>query len=102
MKKSGNRYSLAQSGLVRTGSDRVSFAITAIDRFSGSNNPNGIYSASIFMDGRFVSSFQHDQISYEETRFMNGEVDYRYHSLKNVYLQHISPVPGAAVTALLN
>ncbi len=94
LKKSGNQYSLAQSGLIRTGSNRVSFALSSVDRFSGSSNPNGIMSASVSLDGKTISGFYHDNLGYEETRYMNAQVDYRYYATKKAYLQHISPLPG--------
>lgn len=79
---------------VRVGSDKISFAVGAVDRFSGTNNPNGIYSAKISMDGKPVSEFILDDISYDDTRYMNAQLDYPYKS-RGVSVQHITPLPGA-------
>ncbi|HVF81214.1 MAG TPA: M23 family metallopeptidase, partial [Flavisolibacter sp.] len=42
---------------IRVSTDKISFAIGATDRFSGSSNPNGIYAAKVVVDGQPVSSF---------------------------------------------
>jgi hypothetical protein len=73
----------------------VSFAVGAVDRLSGSNNPNGIYSARISMDGTLVSGFALDDISYNDTRYINAQLDLPYKTRGGSSLQHISPLPGA-------
>ena len=52
--------------------DKVSFAITAYDRYSGSTNQNGIYEATLYNDDNPVVGFQLDSISYDETRYLNA------------------------------
>ncbi len=94
LKKVGASYSLAQSNLVKVGTDKISFAIGAVDRFSGYTNPNGIYSARILLDGELQSEFILDRIGYDETRYMNAQIDYRYKYKGGPYLQHISRMPG--------
>jgi hypothetical protein len=79
---------------IRVGSDKISFAIGAVDRFSGTNNPNGIYSAKISMDGKPVSEFVLDDISYDDTRYINAQLDYPYKS-RGGFVQHITRLPGA-------
>lgn len=93
IKRSNSIYSPA-SGLVKTGSRKISFAIASYDRFTGVNNPVGIYSAKLFMDGRIVSDFVHDDISYNDTRYLNAQLDYPYKKRGGADLQHISPLPG--------
>lgn len=80
---------------IKVGSDKVSFAIGATDRFSGSNNPNGVYAAKISVDGRPVSSFTHDNISYPDSRYINAQIDYPYDARGGASLQHLTPLPGA-------
>ncbi|MGE5519145.1 MAG: M23 family metallopeptidase, partial [Candidatus Dadabacteria bacterium] len=47
LKKTGfGTYVLAGSNTIKSTSNNISFAIGAVDRFSNSANPNGIYSAS--------------------------------------------------------
>lgn len=94
IKKTGTTYTLVDQ-TIRVGSSQVSFAIGAVDKFSGSNNPNGIYSAKISMDEKPVSEFVLDNISYNDTRYINAQLDYSYKARKGISLQHISPLPGA-------
>src|SRR5829696_670525 len=46
-----------KNNTIKVGSDKISFAIGATDRFSGSSNPNGIYAAKMYVDEQPVSSF---------------------------------------------
>jgi hypothetical protein len=94
LKRSGNNYSLAAANIIKVGSNRISFAIGAVDFFSGTTNPNGIYSARIFMDDVLQSEFVLDGIDYTETRYLNAQIDYRYKSAGGAYLQHLSKMPG--------
>ena len=84
-----------KSNTIKVGSNRLSFAVGATDRFSGSNNPNGVYSAKIYVDEQPVSSFTHDNIGYDETRYINAQIDYPYQARGGGSLQHITPLPGA-------
>ncbi len=93
LKRSGSTYTITENA-VRVGSDKISFAIGATDRFSGMNNPNGIYSARILVDGKPVSEFIHDDISYPDSRYINAQLDLPYKLKGRGNLQHISPLPG--------
>jgi len=88
-----------RNNTIKVGSDKISFAIGATDRFSGSNNPNGIYAAKISVDGRPVSSFTLDNIGYDETRYINAQIDFPYEARGGGSLQHITPLPGAREVA---
>ena len=94
LKKTGNYYSIAKIPVLKTGSNKISFAIQAYDRISGSNNQDGIYSAQLFIDERPVAGFEIDSISYDETGYMNAHIDFRYKYNGGPYLQHVSPLPG--------
>lgn len=82
------------SGVVPVKSDKISFGITANDKQSGSNNPNGIYEAIIYLDDLPLSAFQLDSISYDETRYVNANVDYKTRAAGGPYIQHLSRLPG--------
>ncbi|MGZ3845190.1 MAG: M23 family metallopeptidase, partial [Flavisolibacter sp.] len=94
VRKQGSIYSVAGSS-IKVSSDKVSFAIGAADHFTGSNNPNGIYSAEILVDGKPISGFALDDISYNDTRYINAQLDYPYKAKGGSYLQHVTPLPGA-------
>lgn len=80
--------------LIKVSTDKVSFAITAFDKYTGSTNRNGIYEAELLVDDQPVSAFQIDSISYDETRYLNAHIDYKTRANGGPYLQHLSRLPG--------
>lgn len=74
--------------------EKVSFAITAVDRYTGSTNQNGIYEADLYDNDQPVVGFQIDSISYDETRYMNAHVDYKLKTNGGPWVQHLSRLPG--------
>ncbi len=82
------------AGKLTVNTERVSFAITAYDRYTGSTNQNGIYEALLYDNGKAVSGFQMDKISYLDTRYLNGHIDYKLRAGGGTYLQHLSRLPG--------
>ena len=76
--------------------DKISFAITANDRYTGSSNKNGIYQAILFDNESPVVGFQMDSISYDETRYLNAHIDYKLRSTGGPFVQHLSRLPGYA------
>lgn len=74
--------------------EKVSFAITAFDRYTGSTNQNGIYEADLYNNDEPVVGFQIDSISYDETRYMNAHVDYKLRTNGGPWVQHLSRLPG--------
>jgi len=94
VRKTGANYTLAPSNLLKVGSNKLSFALGVIDRFTGSANPVGVYSAKVFLDGVFQTGFELDNIDYNVTRYLNAHIDYRYKHGGGPYLQHLSKMPG--------
>lgn len=93
LKKVNGVYTVTPS-LINLHTDKVSFAITAYDRYTGSTNKNGIYQAVLFEDETPVVGFQIDSISYDETRYLNAHVDYKLRSSGGSWVQHLSRLPG--------
>lgn len=91
VKKSNGSYT---AGVIRTAASKVTFAVTATDRCSGSSNPNGIYKAELTDNGHWVSGFLMDSISYDETRSLNAHIDYATRANGGPFLQYLSPLPG--------
>ena len=79
---------------IMSSSTRISLGITAYDTHTGSTNQNGIFEAVISDNGRPVSAFRMDEISYNDTRYMNAHIDYRTKANGGPYLQHLSALPG--------
>ena len=94
LKRTDSGYIIPRTPLLKTGLSKLSFAIEAIDKFTGSQNPNGIYAARIFLDEERISEFILDQIDYNESEYINAQIDYRFYKSGRGYLQHISPLPG--------
>ena len=93
IKKENGVYSTVQN-VISVNTDKVSFGISANDKLSGSNNPNGIYEAIIYLDGLPISGFQLDSISYDETRYLNAHIDYKTKAAGGPYIEHLSRFPG--------
>lgn len=79
---------------ITTGASEVGFAIAATDAQSGSTNPNGIFEAVLFDNGKAVNGFQMDNISYNSTRNINAHIDYKTKANGGPYLQQLFELPG--------
>lgn len=95
LSKSNNIYTVA-GGVIETNFNRTSFAIQAYDTRNGTSNQDGIYSAQVFVDGREISGFYLDNISYDATRYMNAHVDYKMKADGGAWMQHTAKLPGDA------
>jgi len=80
--------------LITVSSPKISLAITSFDNHTGSSNLNGIYEASFYLDEVLVSSFRMDNISYNDTRYLNAHIDYKLKANAGSWLQHLSELPG--------
>jgi hypothetical protein len=94
LKNTDSGYIIPKLPLLKTGLNKISFAIQAYDRLSGSTNPNGIFSAKLYVNDQPQVSFILDSIDYDETVFINAHVDYKYRQNGGAYLQHLSQLPG--------
>lgn len=94
LKKTDSGYILPKDAIIKTGLRKVSFAVQATDRLSGTDNPNGIFSAKLFFDDEAMAGFVIDSIDYDETLYMNSHIDYGYKANGGVYLQQLSKLPG--------
>ncbi|HTC01598.1 MAG TPA: M23 family metallopeptidase [Ferruginibacter sp.] len=74
--------------------DKVSFAITAYDRYIGSTHQNGVYQAVLYDNEKPVVGFDIDSISYDQTRDVNAHIDYKLKNSGGPYVQHLSRLPG--------
>jgi Peptidase family M23 len=74
--------------------DKVSFGISANDKYTGSSNPNGIYEAVLYLDEAPVVGLEIDSITYDETRYVNAHIDYKTREAGGPYIEHLSRLPG--------
>ncbi|MFC4262827.1 M23 family metallopeptidase [Ferruginibacter yonginensis] len=93
IKKVGTHYEPVNATIVAP-SNYISFGISAVDKVTGSANPNGIYGAAVMDNNQLLSSFEMDSISYDETRYLNAHIDYKTRSSGGPFIQHLSALPG--------
>jgi len=79
---------------ILTGKRKLSFAIAATDRVSGSTGANGIYSAYLYYDSLPQIAFVIDSMNYSESDYVNAHIDKRYKNAGGPYVQHLSKLPG--------
>jgi len=94
LKKTDSGYIVLKTPVIRTALDKISFAIQAFDRISGSKNEDGIFSAHLFLDDQPLLRFAFDSISYRETGYLNAHIDFKYRFNGGVFFQHLSQLPG--------
>jgi len=94
LKKTDSGYVIPKNPVIKTGLTKISFAIQAYDRISNSNNPDGIYAAKLYLDDEPQIQFILDSIDYDETIYINAQVDYKYRYNGGAWLQHLSQLPG--------
>ena len=93
IKKISEKYTTVEN-VISVHTDKISFGISANDKQSGSNNPNGIYEAIIYLDEQPLSAFQLDSITYDESRYVNANIDYKTRAAGGPYIQHLSRLTG--------
>ncbi|MCJ7933683.1 MAG: M23 family metallopeptidase [Chryseobacterium sp.] len=90
VKKTGSGYT---TDIVRVSSPMISFAIKAVDKANQGFNL-GIYHAELLMDGKMIYGFTIDKVSYDDTRYLNGCIDYTKFIRDKMSIQHLSALPG--------
>ncbi|ASW75596.1 metalloendopeptidase [Chryseobacterium piperi] len=90
VKKLGNVYT---TNIVQVSSPSISFAIKAFDKANQGFNL-GIYNAELFLDDQLIYSFSIDKVSYDDTRYLNGCIDYTKFARDKMSIQHLSSLPG--------
>ncbi len=92
--KKVNGIYVTTPALIIANTDKVSFGIVASDRYTGSNNKNGIYETVLYENDKPVVGFQLDSIAYDETRYLNAHIDYKTRSSGGPFIEHVSKLPG--------
>lgn len=90
VKKAGNGYT---TDIIQVSSPEISLAVKAADKANQGFNL-GIYQAELLMDGQTVYSFSIDKVSYDDTRYLNGCIDYTKFARDKMSIQHLSTLPG--------
>ena len=90
VKKAGSIYT---ADVVKVSSPKISFGIKAVDKANQGFNL-GIYNAELLMDGKLMYSFKIDKVHYDDTRYINGCIDYTKFIRDKVGIQHLSALQG--------
>lgn len=90
VKKAGNAYT---ADVIRVNSPTISLGIKAVDKANQGFNL-GIYQAELLMDGQLLYGFTINKISYDDTRYENGCIDYTKFSRDKMSIQHLSVLSG--------
>ncbi len=72
----------------------ISLGIRAEDKSNNSPFIFGIYKAELWVDDSLVNAFELNNLSYNETRYMNACVDYTRWVSNRQSIQHLSALPG--------
>ncbi len=92
--KKNNTYHLAGGDTLVVGSNQLGLALKAFDHMEGSSSWNGIYGASLTVDGVPEYDFQLDRFSFSDTRFVNAHLDYKDKITKNSTYHRLYSLPG--------
>jgi hypothetical protein len=93
LKKTKDTF-IANPSLIIVNSNKISFGITATDRFNENANRNGIFETVLYENDNPVVGFQLDSIGYYETRYLNAHIDYKVRSSGGGFIEHVSKLPG--------
>jgi Peptidase family M23 len=94
LKNTDSGYIIPKVPVIETGLNKVSFALQMYDKMSSGGSPDGVYMAKLYLDNEVQVSFMLDSIDYNETVYVNAQIDYRLDYKGGVYLQHLSKLPG--------
>lgn len=94
LKNSDSGYIIPKMPVMKTGLNRLSFAIQAYDIMSSGGSPDGIFSAQLFFDDIPQVKFILDSIDYEETAYINSQTDHMHRYTGGAWLQHVAKLPG--------
>lgn len=90
IKKEGSAYT---TDIIQVTSPEISFAVKATDK-ANQGFSIGIYQAELLLDGNLIYSFSINKVSYDDTRYQNGCIDYTKFSRDKMSIQHLSELPG--------
>lgn len=94
LRNTDSGYIIPKMPVIKTGLNKFSFGLQAIDKRSGSKNEDGIFSARLFFDEQPIVGFRLDSISYAETGYLNAHIDYKYRYNGGPYFQNLFRLPG--------
>ena len=88
---------IKKTDTITTGFSTVSIGISAEDKNNTSPFKYGIYGAQLWMDDELINSFTLDNISYDESRDINGAIDYSKFVQTRAGIQYLFRLPGIEI-----
>ena len=93
LRKSGSRYKTRKDTLT-VNANQVGLALKAYDQMTGVSNLNGIYELKMYVEDSLHFAFTMDEISFDETRYINAHLDYPEREQKKSYFNRCFRLPG--------
>lgn len=84
----------AKDSIIYVGSNALSFGIAAQDVTNASPFKFGIYQAEVWTDSAIAFVFRVNDFSYDDSRYVNGCIDYVTKYNRGATIQHLSKLPG--------
>ena len=73
---------------------KIGIGIQAEDYFNGVGLKCGIYSATLFCDGKQVFGFKMESFSFDDSRYANSQADYEEYIKAHRWIQRLYKQPG--------
>ncbi|HMT75412.1 MAG TPA: M23 family metallopeptidase, partial [Chitinophagaceae bacterium] len=94
LKKTDSGYIVPKMPVIKTGWQKLSFALQMIDMMKNGGRDNGVFTSTLYLDDQPQVKFVLDSIDYFETKYINAHIDYKHDYNGGVFLQHLSALPG--------
>ncbi len=94
-------YKLNQSPVINF-SGQIGFGIAAFDKNSASENPVGLYSIELLMDGESIYTAVWERFFFEHSRSINSHLDYPFYISAGRRIQKTFVEPGNHLTLYSN
>ena len=88
------------SGISASG--KINFGLRLFDRQSNSYNKNGIYSATVWLNGIEQFSYQMDRMSFDDSKYINLLIDYKEYVMNKRRIQRFIGHPSQKISFIDN
>lgn len=91
-KLSSGRYGFDK--VIESASPKLAFAVRTYDGQDGTSNQNGVYGIEFKIDNEPSFAFQLDEISFDQTRYLNAHIDYQHKSKAGTFFHRCHALEG--------
>jgi hypothetical protein len=75
-------------------SGTIGFGINAFDRQDSGLNQNGLYAVQQLVNGKIYTEYNLESFSFDETRYINTLIDYKYYAKNRRRIQRLYKTPS--------